>query len=117
MALNREWMQVNEALRRWEALASVRPTIVAMARAAELLRESITLDDLHPRLSHMWLSLGREGRPRRVGIGWVEASPAVPGEPTGYRVWFIEPSMEITERKSVGDDELVDVVRERLKDL
>jgi hypothetical protein len=114
MAMNNEWEEITEALRRWESLASFRPTIVAMTRAAERLRANLAAVDLHPRVSHMWLSLRRDGRARGVDVGWKEASPVCPDEPTGYVVCFSLPSMEVTDRKIVAEAELVDVVREYL---
>lgn len=117
MAIDSGWEEVEVALRRWETIASLKPTIAAMTRAAGILKAGLATDEVQPSVSHMWLNLGRGHRRRRVGVGWTEASRVSLGEATGYSVCFIEPSMDVTDRKIVAEADLVDVVREYLASL
>jgi hypothetical protein len=97
------WDRVDEAFARLARYRVLHPTLAAMRKLVDAIRPDPAFVDAHPHVSHASLVLARSGSPRRVVVAWSEGL---------YRVAFIDPPWEFSEPAMLGEDAVVEAVRQ-----
>jgi hypothetical protein len=103
MAMTKQWVEVDEAFKRLERHSVLRPTLAAMSRLVDRVKNDEAFADAHPTVSHATLVLSRGQERRRVMVGW--SGDLV------YRVAFLDPPLEIAESTLAPEDAVIDVLR------
>ena len=106
MAVAEEWDEVEEAFDRLEGHSALQMTLAAMRKLAHMVRHDAAFANVHPRVSMVSIFFAREQAERRVYVTWHEDG--------GYKVAFVDPPLEFSERTMVREDAVVRVLREYL---
>ncbi|MEW5885009.1 MAG: hypothetical protein AB1725_12425 [Armatimonadota bacterium] len=101
-----EWSEVDRAFDRLRRHPPLEPTLVAMGKLVALIRGDAAFAGVRPVVSMASLLLSRGHAKRRVCVEW--------DEKCGYRVHFVDPPLELTEPTTVGEDAVVQVLRDYL---
>ena len=106
MAVTDEWDKVDEAFDCLEHYRVLQPTLAAMRKLTHLVKQDAAFADVHPRVSMASIMFARGQAERRVYVAWHEDG--------GYKVAFVDPPLEFSERTMVREDAVVRVLREYL---
>jgi hypothetical protein len=109
MAVANEWTDVDKAFERLGTHHSLHPTLAAMKKLVDLIRQDPAFADVHPIVSMASLMLSRGQAKRRVCVAWHDDG--------GYKIYAVDPPLEFSEPTTVREDAVVDVLREYLDKL
>jgi hypothetical protein len=102
-AIETAWDDVTRRLVNLERHPSLRPTIAAMHKLIAKLRNEPWLNTIEPGLSLASLSFRRPESVRLVMVSWR-------GDMT-FRVSFVDPPLEFSEQKEVGEADIISTIR------
>ncbi|HEY5814294.1 MAG TPA: hypothetical protein VIT23_16765 [Terrimicrobiaceae bacterium] len=108
MALTAAWNAVGKRFQDLERHEDIRPIVVAMHRLVAALREDPRFSDIEPSVSLGSLNLRLSDSERYVNAVWNA------DEPPGFKVSFVDPSLEFHETKKVDEGKVVATILEYL---
>lgn len=106
MAIAEEWNEVDQAFNRLDQHHVLHPTLAAMRKLVEMIKQDAAFADVHPRVSLASIMFSRGQSHRLVMVAWQEDG--------GYHVAFVDPPLEFSESTMVREDDVVRILREYL---
>ncbi|MBK8251143.1 MAG: hypothetical protein IPK82_00545 [Polyangiaceae bacterium] len=109
MAISEEWDEVDEAFKRLDHYGVLHPTLAAMRKLTDIVRQDSAFVDAHPSVSLASLALGLDHTRRCVVVAW--------NEDGSYEIGFVDPGEEFSEVTTASEHDVVEVVREYFQKL